>query len=337
MLAATRNSREDRMTINRALGGALALAALAAMASPAGAQTWPTRSIAAISPFSAGNAVDIVGRVVLDQVSRQLGQPIVIENRPGAGGTVAFNAVAKATPDGYTMLLGSSTFSSGVVLHKTLPYDTLHDFAAVIPFGVQPSVLVAPPSKGFKTVADLVAAAKAKPGVLNYASAGVGAASHIAAERLRVATGIVAQHVPFRGPNEALAEVIAGRIDFYFLPIAPALPLVKSGQLVALAVSTPQRAPSMPDVPTTAEAGYPAAFYLFWSGLFVPAKTPPEVVARLHDESRKALDLASIQESLSKLGVQPQRMTSAEFQKFFADDVAETVKLAKQAGIVPTD
>jgi tripartite-type tricarboxylate transporter receptor subunit TctC len=325
------------MSPNRLLSAAFAGITLAAMALPAGAQTWPTRLVTAISPFSAGNAVDIVGRVVLEQVSKQVGVPIIVENRPGAGGVVAFNSVAKATPDGYTVLLGSSTFSSTVVLHKHLPYDTLKDFTAVIPFGAQPSVLVTAPSKGFKTVADLVAAAKAKPGEMNYASAGIGAASHIAAERFRLATGIVAQHVPFRGPNEALAEVIAGRIDFYFLPLAPALPLVQSGKLTALAVSTPQRAPSMPDVPTTAEAGYPAAAYLFWSGLFVPSRTPHDIVAKLYDESRKALDLPSMQESLTKLGVQPMHMTSDEFQKYFADDVAETVKLAKEAGIQPTD
>jgi tripartite-type tricarboxylate transporter receptor subunit TctC len=325
------------MRSTRLLRGMLAGVALGLIASSAGAQTWPARPIMAISPFSAGNAVDIVGRVVLDQLSRQIGQPVVIENRSGGGGLIAFNSVAKATPDGYTALLGSSTFSSNVVLHKTLPYDTLKDFTAVIPFGAQPSVLVAPPSRGFKTVADLVAAAKAKPGVMNYASAGIGAASHIAAERFRIATGIVAQHVPFRGPNEALAEVIAGRIDFYFLPIAPALPLVQSGKLTALAVSTPQRAPSMPDVPTTAEAGYPTAAYLFWSGLFVPARTPVEVVAKLYGESRKALDIPAVEEQLKKLGVQPMQMTSAEFQKFFADDVAQTVELAKQAGITPTD
>ena len=321
----------------RVLCGALAGMALAVAVSAAHAQTWPTRNIMAISPFSAGNAVDITGRVVLDQLARQVGQAFVIENRPGAGGTTAFNSVAKATPDGYTILLGSSTFASAVVLHKTLPYDTLRDFAAVIPFGAQPSVLVAAPSKGFKTVADLVAAAKARPGAMNYASAGIGAASHIAAERFRLATGIVGQHVPFRGPNEALSEVLAGRIDFYFLPLAPALPLVKNGQLTALAVSTPQRAPSMPDVPTTAEAGYPAASYLFWSGLFAPAKTPADVLGKLYDEGRKALDLPNVQESLTKLGVQPMRLTSAEFQKYFADDVAATVKLAKEAGIQPTD
>jgi len=326
------------MGSTRMLLGALLAAALGATAAtPTSAQNWPSRPITAISPFSAGNAVDIVGRIVLEQVSQQIGQSFVIENRPGGGGTVAFNSVAKATPDGYTVLLGSSTFSAAVVLHKKLPYDTLSDFTAVVPFGVQPSVLVAAPSHGFKTVADLVAAAKAKPGQMNFASAGIGAASHIAAERFRLSAGIVAQHVPFRGPNEALSEVLAGRIDYYFLPIAPALPLVKDGKLVALAVSTPKRAPTLPDVPTTAEAGYPGASYVFWSGLFVPAKTPKEIVARLHDESAKALALPEIQAKLTKLGVDPLTLTSEGFQDFFANDVAETVKLAKEAGITPTD
>jgi tripartite-type tricarboxylate transporter receptor subunit TctC len=321
--------------LRRACLGALAGVALGATA--AAAQSWPARPITAISPFSAGNAVDIVGRIVLEQVSQQMGQPFVVENRPGAGGTVAFNAVAKAAPDGYTVLLGSSTFSADVVLHKKLPYDTLNDFAAVVPFGVQPSVLVTAPSHGFKTVAELVAAAKAKPGQMNFASAGIGAASHIAAERFRLSAGIVAQHVPFRGPNEALSEVLAGRIDYYFLPIAPALPLVKDGKLLALAVSTPKRAPALPDVPTTAEAGFPGAAYVFWSGLFVPAKTPKDIVARLHDESAKALAMPEVQAKLAKLGVQPLTLTSEQFQQFFRDDVAETVKLAKEAGIAPTD
>jgi tripartite-type tricarboxylate transporter receptor subunit TctC len=314
-----------------------ALAGTALLASPAPAQTYPTHTITAISPIGAGNAVDITGRLVFDQMSKQMGVPIVIENRPGGGGLVGFNDVAKATPDGYTVLLGSSTFSSGVVLHKKLPYDPLKDFIAVIPFGESPSVLVTSPSKGYKTVADLVAAVKAKPGAMNYASAGIGAASHIAAERFRVAAGLEAQHVPFRGPNEALAEVVAGRIDYYFLPIAAGLSLMQSGKLTALAVSTPKRSPLMPDVPTIAEAGYPAAEYLFWGGLFVPAKTPPEIVKRLYDEGRKALDQPSVQTALAKLGYERMNMTSAEYQSFFDKDLKETVRLAKQVGITPTD
>ena len=319
----------------------LAVVAGALLASPAVAQTtapaWPTHTITAISPIGAGNAVDIIGRVAFDPMSKQLGVPIVIENRPGGGGVVGFNDVAKAPPDGYTILLGSSTFASGVVLHKHLPYDPLRDFAAVIPFGASPSVLVTAPSKGFKSVADLVAAAKARPGSLNFASAGIGAASHIAAERFRVSTGIDAQHVPFRSPAEALAEVVAGRIDYYFLPLAAGISLVQSGKLVALAVSTSKRAPLMPDVPTVAEAGYPGAAYLFWGGVFVPAKTPAAIVARLHDEGRKALDLPAVHDALTKLGYEPMQMTPTEFQNFFANDLNETVNLAKQVGIVPTD
>ena len=321
----------------RALAAAFAGVALSAAASSAPAQTWPSHTITAISPIGAGNAVDIIGRVVFDQMSRQLGVPIVIENRPGGGGLVGFNDVAKAKPDGYTVLLGSSTFSSGVVLHKKLPYDPLKDFTAVIPFGQSPSVLVTAPSKGFKTVADLVAAVKAKPGAMNFASAGIGAASHIAAERFRVAAGLDAQHVPFRGPNEALAEVVAGRIDYYFLPLAAGLSLVQSGKLVALAVSTPKRAPLMPDVPTIAEAGYPAAEYLFWGGLFVPAKTSQDIVTRLYDEAHKAIDLPNVQSALTKVGYERMNMTPAEFQSFFDKDLNETVKLAKQVGIQPGD
>jgi tripartite-type tricarboxylate transporter receptor subunit TctC len=245
--------------------------------------------------------------------------------------------VAKADPDGYTILLLSSSVGSQVVLHKSLPYDAVRDFAPVILFGVQPSVLVAAPSKGFKTVADLVAAAKAKPGTLNFASAGIGSASHMAAERLRLAAGIKVQHIPFRGPVEAFSEVMTGRIDYYFLPIAPALPVITDGKVVALAVSTPKRAPSLPNVPTVAEAGYPDAEYLFWGGLAVPTKTPRHIVDKLHGETQNALNMPAIQERLAKLGVQPQPMGVEQFEKFFRDDVAATVKLAKDANIVPTN
>ena len=269
-----------------------ALAALSLMFSAQGealAQGWPERNIQAIVPFAAGAANDIVGRIVLEQVSKQVNKPIVVENRPGAGGTLGVSAVAKAQPDGYTILVHSSSFSSAYSLYKNLPYDTLNDFAAVVPLGKTPTVLVVPPSKGFKTAADLIAAAKAKPGAMNFASAGIGSVSHLAAERFRLSAGIDAQHVPFRGPNEAFTELMAGRIDFYFLPLAPALPLVKEGQLLALAVSTDTRALALPDVPTTTELGLKDSSYLFWTGIFVPGKTPRDVIGKLYDESRKAL------------------------------------------------
>jgi len=301
------------MTLVRTLCGAVAGAALIVSPSTAGAQTWPARAMQVISPFTAGNANDTVARVVLDQVSRQLGQAFIIENRPGAGGTVGAAYVAKADPDGYTYLLHSSSLGSLVLLHKTLPYDTLRDFVPVVLFGVQPSVLLVAPSKGIKTVAELVAAAKAKPGSLNFASAGIGSASHMAAERLRLAAGIDVQHIPFRGA-EGLTELMAGRIDFYFIPIAPALALIEQGKVVALAVSTPKRASALPDVPTTAEAGYPDAAYVFWGGLSAPAKTPRGIIDKLHDETQKALDVPAMRERLAKLGVQPQPMSVEQFE-----------------------
>jgi tripartite-type tricarboxylate transporter receptor subunit TctC len=303
----------------------------------ASAQTWPTRSIAVISAVSAGNAGDIIARIVLDQVSKQIGQPFVLENRPGGGGTIGTAAVAKAEPDGYTMLLASSSQASYVVMHKTLPYDPLRDFALVTLFGVQPSVLVAAPSKGWKTVTDLVAAAKARPGALNFASAGLGSASHWAAEKLRLAAGINVQHIPFRGPVEAFTEVMTGRVDYYYLPITPALPNIRDGKVVALAVSTPQRAALLPEVPTVVEAGYPDAQYLFWGGLALPAKTPRAIIERLHAEAQKALAVPAVQERLAGLGVAPNSMTVDQLDKFFRDDIAATVKLGKEINLVPTN
>src|SRR3954451_8469606 len=303
-----------------------ALLCLAAAAATM-AQSWPTRNITAIIPFAAGNANDVVARIVLDQLSHQLGHPIIIENRAGAGGTTGVAAAARAAPDGYTILVHSSSFAASYSLYKSLPYDTFKDFAAVAPLGLQPTVLIAAPSKGWKTLGDLVAAAKARPGELNFASAGVGAASHLAAERFRVSAGFTAQHVPFRGPVEALTEVMTGRIDFYFLPVAPALPLINDGKVVALAVSTAKRAAALPDVPTTAEAGLKDAAYAFWNGLFLPAKTPRDIVAKLHDETEKALLVPSVRDRLAKVGQDPLPMSTEEFEKYFRDDVTSTAKL----------
>ena len=308
-------------------------AALVALTSAASAQTWPARPITTIVPLSPGNAIDVVARAVLDQVSKQLGQPIIVENRVGAGGTIGANAVAKAEPDGYTILVHSSSFSASNAIYANLPYDTVRDFAPVIALGNQPTVLVTAPSKGFKTLNDLVSAAKANPGKLNFASAGVGAASHLAAERFRLAAKFEAQHVPFRGPNEALTDVMTGRVDFYFLPLAPALPLLQEGKLVALAVSTPQRSPALPDVPTTVEAGLKDSSYIFWTAMFAPAKTPRDVIEKLHAETRKALETPVVRERLAKIAVEPFPMSQAEFEKYFHADLASTLQLVKDAGV----
>src|SRR5258705_6295986 len=320
----------------RACGVASAL--LVALVQLASAQSnWPDRTITAVVPFGAGAANDILGRIVFEQVSKQVNQPIVVENRPGAGGTLGANLVAKAAPNGYTVLVHSSSFASALSLYKTLPYDTFNDFAGVLPLGNSPTVLVVAPSKGFKTVADLIAAAKAKPGAMNFASAGIGSTSHLAAERFRLSAGIDAQHIPFRGPNEAFTEVLAGRIDFYFLPLAPALPLVKEGQLSALAVSPDSRATALPHVPTTMELGLKDSAYLFWTGIFVPAKTPREIVDRIHTESVKAMQVPVVQERLAKGGSEPMPMTVDEFGKYFRDGVLATAKVVQQVGVKPGD
>ena len=301
------------------------------------AQDWPSRPILVVSPFTAGSANDIVARLIFDQVGQQIGQAFVIENRPVGGGIVGVASVVRAEPDGYTLLLSSASMSSAVILHRSLPYDELRDLEPIAMLGAQPSVLVAAPDEGFKTVADLVAAAKAKPGALNFASAGIGSASHIAGERFRVAAGLQVQHIPYRGPTEALADLMTGRIDFYFLPIAPALPLIKQGKIQALAVSTPKRAELLPDVPTIAEAGYPNAEYLFWGGVSAPAGISPTTVATLNREINTALSIPAIRAKLQQLGAEPMPMTPDQFGKFFADDVAAMVQLAKDANIAPTD
>jgi tripartite-type tricarboxylate transporter receptor subunit TctC len=310
---------------------------LASSLGTASGQTWPTKNITAIVPFAPGNANDAIGRIVLDQLSKQLGHAIIVENRPGAGGTTGVAFVAKAAPDGYTILVHSSTFSAGYSLYKSLPYDTFNDFAAVVPFGIQPTVLIVSPSKGWKTLGDLVAAAKARPGELNFASAGVGAASHLAAERFRVSAGFTAQHVPFRGPVEALTETMTGRIDFYFLPVAAAMPLITDGKVLPLAVSTAKRAAALPNVPTTAEVGLKDASYVFWNGIFVPAKTPRDIIAKLHDETEKAMLVPGVQEKVAKLGQEPMPMTPEQFQKFVHDDVMDTAKLMSAAGVQKID
>jgi len=313
---------------------AIAATMLVATAAVA-ADDYPTRPIRVISPFPAGSASDTVSRVVLDQVSQIIGQPMVIETKPGAGGVVGFADVAKADPDGYTVVVSSTSMGTGMVLHHSLPYDPGKDFASVAMFGVQPNVLVASKQSGFKTVADLVAAAKADPGKLTFASAGVGSSSHMAGERLRLAAKIDVRHVPFR--DQGLTEVMAGRIDYYFIPLAAAASALGSGQLSVLAVSSPKRVALLPDTQSIVEAGYPGAEFSFWVGLSVPAKTPRGPIDKLHAATEKALQNPALQEKLAKLGVEPKLMSVDDFAKFVKDDMAATVQLAKDAHIEPVD
>lgn len=319
----------------RALCFASSLAFVVAGTMAASAQAWPSRTIRLISPFPAGSASDTTARVVVNKLSQLLGQSIVVEPQAGAGGIIGFEMVAKAKPDGYTFVTSSSSMANGHVMHAHLPYDVLHSFIPVALFGIQPNVLVASKKSGFKTVADLVAAAKAKPGTLTFASAGIGSTSHMAGEKFRLAAHIDVRHIPFRA--NGLTEVMAGRIDYYFIPLAAAASALKTGKLTVLAVSTPKRAPLLPNVPTIAEAGYPAAESNFWVGLSAPAKTPMSIVKKMHDATEKALQDPAVKDHLAKLGVEPTLMTLKQFDTFFKNDYDATMELAKEAHIKPVD
>ena len=311
----------------------LAAAALATPALPrlACAQSWPARPIRAMIPFSAGSSLDIVGRIVLDPLSSQLGQTIVVENRGGAGGTIGTAAVAKADPDGYTLLINASAHSAAPAAYPNIAYDPARDFSAVIPFGTVPNVTLVAPAKGIKTIQELVTAAKS--GSLSYASAGVGSATHWAAERLRVSAGFQGVHVPFRGGPEALTEVMTGRVDFTCMGMSAALPFIRDGKLIPLAVSSAERSSALPAVPTTLESGLADSDYNYWMGLFVPAKTPREIVERLYQETQKALRLPAVVEKFGPQGIEPMPMTPAEFDALIKKEIAINVALVKAAGL----
>jgi tripartite-type tricarboxylate transporter receptor subunit TctC len=295
------------------------------------AQAWPTRPVRCMIPFAAGSSLDIVGRIVMDPVSSQLGQPIVIENRGGAGGTIGTALVAKSDPDGYTVLIQASAHSAAPAAYSNIGYDVAKDFIAVIPFGTLPNVTVVSPASGIKTLKDLVA--KAKAGPITYASAGTGSATHWAAERIRVAGGFQGTHVPFRGGPDALTEVMTGRVDFTSMGMSSALPLIKDGKLVPLAVSTTKRSSALPDVPTTVEAGLPDSDYTYWMGLFVPAKTPEAIVARLRTESEKALKNPNVIEKFAAQGIEPMPMSSADFDALVRKEIDSNIALVKAAGL----
>jgi tripartite-type tricarboxylate transporter receptor subunit TctC len=322
------------MTMQKHIRGAvLALACLPIAGSGvASAEEWPAKTVTVVVPLGAGSASDIIARVVMEQVGRQLGRTFIIENRVGAGGTVGANMVANAAPDGHTMLVYGA-LGTAHALYSKLPYDTLTAFAPVIPFGQQPLVVVGAPAK-YKTLADLIAAGKAKPGSLNYTTAGVGSASHFGAERLRISAGFEAQHIPFRGAAEAVTEVVAGRGDFSAQLATTTISLINEGKLAPLAVSAEKRTALMPQVPTTIEAGLAAdSVFPFYSGLFLPAKTPREIVDRLHRETAKAMQEPSVRARFEQLGVEAMPMTIEQFEKFFKDDVEAAVALVKAADI----
>jgi tripartite-type tricarboxylate transporter receptor subunit TctC len=309
------------------------VAALATATTIAQAQVWPSQPLKVIVPFAPGSAVDVVPRLVFEQVSKQIGQPIVVENRAGAGGTIGTQQVARSQPNGYTLLVTTSAHTIAPAIHANLNYDPVRDLIPVALLGVTPSVLVVPASMKLAVVADLVAAARAAPGKLNYASAGTGSATHFSAVRSLTSTSTEAVHVPFKGGSEIITELLASRIDFFFGPIGILKPHIDGGKLKALAVNTSARSPLLPELPTLAEAGVADAEYPFWIALFAPAGTPQEIVEKLRRETLIALQSAAVLEKLAALGVQPTPMTPAEFAAQIEREVALNRVLAKAAGV----
>jgi tripartite-type tricarboxylate transporter receptor subunit TctC len=310
----------------------MVLAVLGGIDAQAQAQTWPSKPIRVIVPLTPGSATDVMARLVMEQVSSQFGQPIVVENRPGAGNTIGMGAVAKAEPDGYTILANSSTHTVTPATRSNLGFE-MTDLAPIIPLGNMPVVMVFNPSKGYKKLSDFVAAAKAKPGSVNYASAGAGNSSHLNGERFRIAAGFEAVHLPFKGAPEALTEVIAGRADFYCSPLVNALPFLKDRQLQALAVTGSARASALPDVPTTVEAGYPNSEYNFWAGIFAPAKTPADIRDKLYAAIAKALQVPAIRDKLANLGADPMLLDSAQYTALVRSEIETNTQLVKAVGI----
>ncbi len=295
------------------------------VAASAHAEIWPSRLIKATIPFGAGSATDVVPRLVFDRLAAELGQAIVIENRAGAGGTLGTALVAKAEPDGYSVLAHSSALTIAPAIFPDLSFDVTRDLASVLMIGSSANVMIVPISRPWKTVQDFIADAKAKPGSISFGSVGIGSAVHISAEKFRLAAGIEATHVPYRGGSEVITDILGGRIDYYFCPLATALPLIREGQVRALLVSTAKRVADLPDVPTPSSA--------IWFGVFMPAKTPRDIVEKFHAAGIKVLNDPVIAASFKKLGVDAMPMMPVEMDEFVKRETASNLEVIKAAGI----
>jgi tripartite-type tricarboxylate transporter receptor subunit TctC len=328
---------ESKSFVSKPVAASLiaALCVLAGLAAgpAAHADNWPSRLIRATIPFGAGSATDVVPRLVFDRLAPEIGQPIVVENRPGAGGSVGTAQVAKATPDGYSILAHSSALTIAPALFPDLSFDATRDLSGALMIGSSANVMIVSPSRPWKTIQEFIAAAKAKPGSISFGSVGIGSAVHISAEKFRLAAGIEATHVPYRGGAEVIADVIAGRIDFYFCPLATALPLIQSGQLRALLVSSAQRVADLPDVPSPGDIGLKNADSAIWFGVFMPSKTPRDIVERFHADGVKLLAEPAMQESLKRLGVEPMPMTPEAIDDLVKRETAVNSDVIKAAGI----
>jgi tripartite-type tricarboxylate transporter receptor subunit TctC len=298
------------------------------------AQGYPSKPVKVIVPYTKGSATDVLARMVGEKLSELWGQPVVVENVPGAGGSTGVAKAAKSPIDGYTLLVHSSSYSVNQATYANLPYSQ-KDFFDVAPLAKQPYTLVASPSAGVKSVPELIAAAKAKPGQMKFGSAGTGSSTHLVAERFKRAAGIDVTHVPFKGGPEANKATASGEVSYWFPPTAIAFKGVKAGKVVALGVSGATRSGLLPDVPTIAEAAIPGFDFTVWWGVWAPAGIPSAVKDKLVNDVARALTAADLREKLSSKGFEPMSMTPAEFSLLVQREVEASAKTLKEAGIKP--
>jgi tripartite-type tricarboxylate transporter receptor subunit TctC len=299
------------------------------------ADNFPTKPVRAIITFPPGSATDIIGRVVGQKLSEYWGQTVVADNRGGAGGVIGSQAVAQGNPDGYTLLINSNAHVVNPAIYAKLPYDTMRDFTNIVPLVSAPNVLITSPSNKVKTVSELIADAKARPGKINFASAGVGSGTHLSLEKLKMMAQIDVTHIPFKGTGEAIIDILAGRVEYYFVPISAGVGYIRDNKVRAIAVSTIKRSPQFPNVPTIAEGGVKGYDSGLWFGLWGPAKMPPALVEKIWKDTDRALSSPDVMKSMSNLAAVPMHMSSAEFGKFVKSEIEDTAKVVKAAGIKP--
>jgi len=312
------------------LGAAVALCALAGNTF---AQAWPSKPVKVVVALPPGSGTDITGRAIAASLAAQTGQPFIVENRPGGSGSIAMNLVAKSEPDGYTLLVMSSSWTVTPSTVPNLPYDTLKDLSGITMLADIANALAVRADRNWKSVKDLIAAAKANPGKMNAATIGTGSATHLTTERFRLSAGIDVVSVPYKGTPESLTDVLSGRVDYCFCPIGNVMPMVKDGRLSALAVSSKHRTSSVPDLPTTEEAGVPNSAQPFWVGMGVPSKTPRDIVGRIHAEAVKALGSPEIKARWLSLNQDVRIFTPEAFDALLREEVISNAKLVKDANL----
>ena len=319
-----------RRTAVVAAAGALAVLAAG---TPATAQEWPTKQVTLIVPFPAGGATDIIARAMQQVLQKELGKPFVVENVPGAGGNIGSAKAANSDPDGHTILMGTvGTHAINKWLYKKMPFDPVADFKPVTLAARAPNVVVVNPALPVKSVAELIALAKSKPGELNFASSGVGTSIHLSGVLFNVMTGVDMRHVPYRGSAPAMNDMVAGHVQLMFDNLPSALPQIQAGKLRALAVTSSKRAPALPDVPTVDEAGVKGFETVTWFGLFAPAKTSDAIVAKLHAASVKALADPAVRRALEQQGAEPSGIGGADYAKFVADELEKWKAVVATSG-----